>query len=84
MNCWSDRHILLPQIDTGSRKIRNSSCFSRPRSLGSVISLYLVSSSIGEIVLIDHDEVEISNLQRRIIFQTGDIGKKKAKYEGSL
>ena len=41
--------------------------------------MYLVSSGIGEIVLIDHDEVEISNLQRQIIFQTGDIGKKKAK-----
>ena len=40
--------------------------------------MYLASSGIGEIVLIDHDEVEISNLQRQIIFQTEDIGKKKA------
>ena len=75
------RHILLPQIDIeGQEKIRNSKAvLVGLGGLGSVISMYLVSSGIGEIVLIDHDEVEISNLQRQIIFQTGDIGKKKAK-----
>ena len=72
------RHILLPQIDIeGQEKIRNSKAvLVGLGGLGSVISMYLASSGIGEIVLIDHDEVEISNLQRQIIFQTGDIGKK--------
>ncbi len=74
------RHILLPQIDIeGQEKIGNSKAILVGLGgLGSVISMYLVSSGIGEIVLIDHDEVEISNLQRQIIFQTEDIGKKKA------
>ena len=58
------RHILLPQIDIeGQEKIRNSKAvLVGLGGLGSVISMYLVSSGIGEIVLIDHDEVEISNL----------------------
>lgn len=74
------RHILLPQIDIeGQEKIGNSKVvLIGLGGLGSVVSMYLVSSGIGEIVLIDHDEVEISNLQRQIIFQTEDIGKKKA------
>lgn len=74
------RHILLPQIDIeGQEKIGNSKAvLIGLGGLGSVISMYLASSGIGEIVLIDHDEVEISNLQRQIIFQTEDIGKKKA------
>lgn len=74
------RHILLPQIDIeGQEKIGNSKAvLIGLGGLGSIISMYLASSGIGEIVLIDHDEVEISNLQRQIIFQTEDIGKKKA------
>ena len=74
------RHILLPQIDIeGQEKINSSKAvLIGLGGLGSVISMYLASSGIGRIVLIDHDEVEISNLQRQIIFQTEDIGKKKA------
>ena len=68
------RHILLPQIDIeGQEKINNSKAvLIGLGGLGSVISMYLASSGIGRIVLIDHDEVEISNLQRQIIFQTKD------------
>ena len=76
------RHILLPQIDIEGQEKKSEILrlfLVGLGGLGSVISMYLVSSGIGEIVLIDHDEVEISNLQRQIIFQTGDIGKKKAK-----
>lgn len=74
------RHILLPQIDIeGQEKIGNSKVvLIGLGGLGSVISMYLASAGIGRIVLIDHDKVEISNLQRQIIFQTKDIGKKKA------
>ena len=46
------RHILLPQIDIeGQKKIRNSKAvLVGLGGLGSVISMYLVSSGIGEIV----------------------------------
>ena len=74
------RHILLPQIDIeGQEKIgKSKAVLVGLGGLGSIISMYMASSGIGQIILIDHDEIEISNLQRQIIFQTRDIGKKKA------
>ena len=74
------RHILLPQIDIeGQERIKNSKAILVGLGgLGSVISMYLASSGVGEMVLIDHDEIEISNLQRQILFKTENIGDKKA------
>ena len=73
------RQILLPQIDIeGQEKIKNSKAILVGLGgLGSIISMYLASSGVGEIILIDHDEIDVSNLQRQILFKTKDIGNKK-------
>lgn len=47
--------------------------------LGSVISIYLAVAGVGRIRIIDHDTVELSNLNRQILYGDGDIGKKKAQ-----
>ncbi len=74
------RQILLPQIDIeGQEKLKKSKAILVGLGgLGSIISMYLASSGVGEIILIDHDEIDVSNLQRQILFKTQDIGKKKA------
>ena len=46
--------------------------------LGSPILLYLVAAGIGTIGIVDDDYVDISNLQRQILFDTDDTGKSKA------
>lgn len=46
--------------------------------LGSPAAMYLVASGVGEIGVVDDDEVDLSNLQRQIAHQTADIGRKKA------
>ena len=45
--------------------------------LGSVVLLYLTTSGIGTIGMIDNDTVALSNLQRQIIYNENNIGKKK-------
>jgi adenylyltransferase/sulfurtransferase len=46
--------------------------------LGSPISVYLAAAGVGEIVIVDDDEVELSNLNRQILHWERDVGKKKA------
>jgi molybdopterin/thiamine biosynthesis adenylyltransferase len=47
--------------------------------LGNAASQYLVSSGIGQLTLVDGDKVELSNLQRQVLFRDGDRGFNKAK-----
>jgi molybdopterin/thiamine biosynthesis adenylyltransferase len=47
--------------------------------LGHAASQYLVSSGIGQLTLVDGDKVELSNLQRQVLFRDADKGFNKAK-----
>lgn len=46
-------------------------------ALGSIISDNLARAGVGELHIFDHDVVDISNLQRQVLFTEEDIGKKK-------
>ena len=45
--------------------------------LGCPLVLYLANSGVGNIGLIDHDKIDLSNLNRQIIFNNADVGKFK-------
>ncbi len=47
--------------------------------LGSPAALYLAGAGIGTLVLADDDTVHLSNLQRQILFSTGDTDLPKAE-----
>jgi len=47
--------------------------------LGSPIAIYLATSGIGELHLVDFDTVSISNLHRQVFYKTCDVGNPKAK-----
>jgi len=74
------RQILLPEIDvSGQEKLLNAKVLIVGLGgLGSPVALYLASAGIGTLILNDHDEVELSNLQRQIVHRTGSIGKSKS------
>ena len=47
--------------------------------IGCPLATYLISSGVKNIKLIDGDSVELSNLNRQILFTNDDIGEKKVK-----
>jgi len=47
--------------------------------LGCPVLLYLAASGVGKITLIDADVVEVSNLQRQVLYTTEDAGQPKAE-----
>jgi molybdopterin/thiamine biosynthesis adenylyltransferase len=73
------RHILLGEIGIeGQRRVLDSSALViGVGGLGSPAALYLASSGVGRITVCDADTVELSNLQRQIMFRTSDIGRNK-------
>ncbi|GBQ13338.1 HesA/MoeB/ThiF family protein [Swaminathania salitolerans] len=75
------RHILLPEVGaTGQARLRAASVLIvGAGGLGSPLALYLAAAGVGRIGLADDDRVELSNLQRQILFDSGDIGQGKAR-----
>lgn len=73
------RQILLPQIDIDGqqRLLESSAAVFGLGGLGSPVALYLAAAGVGRLVLVDFDQVELSNLQRQIIHDTGDLGRLK-------
>lgn len=47
--------------------------------LGNAVAVYLAASGIGNLVLIDDDEVSLSNLHRQVFFAVNDVGSPKAE-----
>src|ERR1035438_3729660 len=48
-------------------------------ALGSVIAPWLARAWVGHLTLIDRDLVEISNLQRQLLYGEADLGRAKAE-----
>jgi len=70
------RQILLPQvgIEGQQRLLAARVLIIGVGGLGSPAAMYLAASGVGHLVLVDHDKVELSNLQRQIAHTTDRIG----------
>ena len=75
-----NRHILLPDIgEDGQKKLLQSTILIVGLGgLGSPAALYLAAAGIGKLLIADGDELEISNLQRQVLFDTKSAGDNKA------
>jgi len=74
-----EKQIILKKIGiSGQKKIKKSKVLIIGMGgLGCPLLSYLASAGIYNIGIVDHDKVELSNLNRQILFNTADLGKYK-------
>jgi len=73
------RHFPVIGLD-GQLKLKNAKVLSiGAGGLGAPALLYLAASGIGHIGIVDGDEVDISNLQRQVLFHEQQVGQNKAQ-----
>jgi molybdopterin/thiamine biosynthesis adenylyltransferase len=75
------RHSILKEIgEAGQKKLLASSALViGAGGLGSAAIAYLAAAGIGRLGIIDGDRVELSNLQRQVLFEEADIGRLKVE-----
>ena len=71
-----DRQIILEGFGgEGQKKLKKAKVFiAGAGGLGSSISVYLVAAGVGKLRIVDHDRVELSNLNRQVLHWEKDIG----------
>ena len=73
------RHLAMPEFGLKSQQALKSArvlCIG-VGGLGSPVTMYLAAAGIGCLGLVDADVVEVSNLQRQILFSEDDVGRTK-------
>jgi molybdopterin-synthase adenylyltransferase len=75
------RHILLPElgIEGQEKLIASRVLILGLGGLGCPVALYLASSGVGHLTLVDHDTVDLTNLQRQIAHDHESIGVTKVQ-----
>lgn len=74
-----NRQIMIEGFgEEGQEKLKQAKVFiAGAGGLGSPVSMYLTAAGVGTIRIVDHDKVELSNLNRQILHWDKDIGKSK-------
>ena len=75
------RHIILPEVGgAGQQKMLEAKILLLGAGgLGSPAAYYLAAAGIGNLGIVDFDQVDLSNLQRQIIHSTERIGMLKTE-----
>ena len=75
------RHIMLPEVGgAGQEKLMRARVLVvGAGGLGSPLLLYLAAAGIGTLGVVDHDAVDLSNLQRQVIHDGASLGRPKVE-----
>ena len=75
------RHVLLDEIgiEGQQRLLASHAVVIGAGGLGSPVALYLGTAGVGRLTLVDHDTVDLTNLQRQIAHDESRLGQPKAE-----
>lgn len=75
------RHVQLPGFGAaGQLKLKKSRVLIVGLGgLGAPVAMYLAAAGVGNLTLMDSDNVDLTNLQRQVIYKVNDIGKPKVQ-----
>jgi molybdopterin-synthase adenylyltransferase len=73
------RHILLSElgVDAQERFGASHALIVGIGGLGNPVAQFLAAAGVGTLTLVDADHVDLTNLQRQILFDTGSVGRPK-------
>ncbi len=73
------RHLTLDEVGVaGQERLKKGRVLCvGAGGLGSPAALYLAAAGVGTIGLVEFDTVDVTNLQRQVLYTTGDIGRPK-------
>lgn len=75
------RHLLLPEVGVeGQRRLKSARVLVvGAGGLGAPILTYLAAAGVGTLGVVDDDTVDVSNLQRQVLFGADDLGRPKVE-----
>ncbi|WP_119154579.1 HesA/MoeB/ThiF family protein [Caldimonas tepidiphila] len=75
------RHVLLDElgVEGQQRLLAGHALVIGAGGLGSPAALYLATAGVGTLTLVDHDTVDLTNLQRQVIHNLSRVGHPKAE-----
>jgi molybdopterin/thiamine biosynthesis adenylyltransferase len=75
------RHLVLREVGgAGQQALKRASVLIvGAGGLGAPVALYLAAAGVGRLRIVDPDIVDLSNLQRQVLFETADIGQPKVE-----
>ncbi len=73
------RHLVMPEVTAaGQAKLKAARVLCvGAGGLGSPLTMYLAAAGIGTLGLVEYDDVDLSNIQRQILYATADVGRPK-------
>lgn len=73
------RHLIIPEVTLeGQLRLKRARvlCIGAG-GLGSPLSLYLAAAGVGTLGIVDFDVVDLTNIQRQVLYSTADVGRPK-------
>ncbi|MCI0517672.1 MAG: molybdopterin-synthase adenylyltransferase MoeB [Woeseiaceae bacterium] len=73
------RHLVMPEVTIeGQQKLKNARVLCvGAGGLGSPLTLYLAAAGVGTLGIAEFDRVDLTNIQRQILYATSDVGRPK-------